>query len=99
MYIKKLFFLKMDLRASFQFSRFLNMCVRDFNILLYISGDELRKIINKKDKHLVSVESLSVNQLKNELAQRGLSNKGKKGELVARLKEAVGNCKVVLCFG
>jgi len=85
------------------------MCVRDFNILLYISGDELRKIIkhsqlhnildNKKDKHLVNVESLSVNQLKNELAQRGLSNKGKKGELVARLTEAVGNCKVVLCFG
>ncbi|XP_052075780.1 uncharacterized protein LOC127713848 [Mytilus californianus] len=67
------------------------------------SGDELRKIIkysqlhnvldNTKDKHLISVESLSVNQLRNELVQRGLNNKGKKVLLVARLKEAVGNCK------
>ncbi|CAC5383036.1 unnamed protein product [Mytilus coruscus] len=48
---------------------------------------------NTKDKHLVSAESLSVNQLRNELVQRGLNNKGKKVVLVARLKEAVGNCK------
>ncbi|CAC5358958.1 unnamed protein product [Mytilus coruscus] len=67
------------------------------------SVDELRKIIkysqlhnvldNTKDKHFVSVESLSVNQLRNEVVQRGLNNKGKTVLLVARLKEAVGNCK------
>ncbi|XP_062619871.1 uncharacterized protein LOC134281418 [Saccostrea cucullata] len=65
------------------------------------TGDDLRKIIkdvqihhildNKKDRHYVSIESLSVNQLKDELNNRHLSKKGKKPALVARLKDAVGN--------
>lgn len=64
-------------------------------------GDDLRKIIrdvqihhildNKKDRHYVSIESLSVQQLRDELTNRQLSKKGKKPELVARLKDAVGN--------
>lgn len=65
------------------------------------TGDDLRKIIrdveihrildNKKDRHYVSIESLSVLQLRDELTNRNLSKKGKKPELVARLKDAVGN--------
>nr|XP_011426297.2 uncharacterized protein LOC105327491 [Crassostrea gigas] len=65
------------------------------------TGDDLRKIIrdvqihhildNKKDRHYVSIESLSVQQLRDELTNRQLSKKGKKPELVARLKDAVGN--------
>nr|XP_022301977.1 uncharacterized protein LOC111109978 [Crassostrea virginica] len=61
------------------------------------TGDDLRKIIkdvqihnildNQKDRHYVSIESLSVNQLNN----RHLSKKGKKPDLVARLKDAIGN--------
>lgn len=64
-------------------------------------GDDLRKIKrdleihrildNKKDRHYVSIESLSVLQLRDELTNRNLSKKGKKPELVARLKDAVGN--------
>lgn len=46
---------------------------------------------NKKDRHYVSIESLSVQQLRDELTNRQLSKKGKKPELVARLKDAVGN--------
>ncbi len=76
---------------------------------MYISwsnlGDELEVIINKtqlhniledrEDRHLSSVDSLSVAQLKDELTTRGLPAKGKKAALVARLKEALGpNTKV-----
>lgn len=39
----------------------------------------------------MSIESLSVQQLRDELTNRQLSKKGKKPELVARLKDAVGN--------
>lgn len=39
----------------------------------------------------MSIESLTISQLKDELASRNLEKKGKKCDLVSRLKQAIGN--------
>lgn len=64
-------------------------------------GDDLRWIIeqlqlhnvleNRNDRRYVSIESLTISQLKNELASRNLEKNGKKCDLVSRLKQAIGN--------
>lgn len=64
-------------------------------------GDDLRRIIeqlqlhnvleNRNDRRYVSIESLTISQLKDELASRNLEKKGKKCDLVSRLKQAIGN--------
>ena len=76
-------------------------CFHDDKCVL---GDDLRIIIKqlqlhnvlerREDRHLVTPGALTVDQLKDELAQRGLPIKGKKAVLVARLTEAIGNGKV-----
>ena len=68
--------------------------------LYLFAGDDLRIILRdlnlsnvleeRADRHFVTVDALSVAQLRDELEERGLSKKGKKTKLVARLKEAVG---------
>ena len=61
-------------------------------IYVKLSDVQIHNILdNQKDRHYVSIESLSVNQLKDELNNRHLSKKGKKPDLVARLKDAIGN--------
>ncbi len=46
---------------------------------------------NQAKRHLTTPEALTVPQLRDELASRGLSTKGKKPELVARLTLAAGS--------
>ena len=61
---------------------------------IYVKLSEVQNhniLDNQKDRHYVSIESLSVNQLKDELNNRHLSKKGKKSDLVVRLKDAIGN--------
>ena len=64
------------------------------------AGDDLRIILRdlnisnvleeRADRHFVTVDALSMAQIREELEERGLSRRGKKAELVARLKEALG---------
>lgn len=45
----------------------------------------------RTDRRYVSMDSLAVDQIKDELRSRNLSTKGNKVTLLVRLKEAVGN--------
>ena len=46
---------------------------------------------NQADRHMTSIENLTVAELRDELDQRKLSTKGKKMDLLVRLKETLGN--------
>ena len=61
-------------------------------IYVKLSDVQIHNILdNQKDRHYVSIESLSVNQLKDELKTDIFPRKGKKSDHVARLKDALGN--------
>lgn len=65
------------------------------------NGDQLWRIIERfnisnvllpqHDRRLVSLDSLSVDQLKQELQQHKLSTRGKKAELIGRLSQQIGS--------
>ncbi len=68
--------------------------------LCILSGSDLQVLMdnfricnvldNKEDRHITNAEGLTMAQLKEELQNRDLSTKGKKADLVARLRAVTG---------
>ena len=70
-------------------------------ISILLAGTHLRTVLtdfdvtavlqNQADRRMTNVENLTVAELKDELQQRNLPIKGKKPDLIVRLKQVIGN--------